>query len=65
MNDLYYSLIGSTCFELSPVHHQDHHLIKCIMHWYVCAVIEYQGLHACICMLVCLNKLVIFRMSGL
>ena len=35
MNDLYYPLIGSTCFGLSPVHHQEHHLIKCITHWYV------------------------------
>jgi hypothetical protein len=28
-------LIGSTCFGLSPVHYQEHHLINCIMHWYV------------------------------
>ena len=31
MNDLYFSLFGSTCFGLSPVHHQEHH----ITHWYV------------------------------
>ena len=30
MNDLYYLLIESTCLGLSPVHHQEHHLIKCI-----------------------------------
>ena len=35
MNDLYYPLFGSTCFGLSPVHHQEHHLINCITHWYV------------------------------
>ena len=35
MNDLYYPLIGSTCFGLSPVHHQKHHFINCITHWYV------------------------------
>ena len=35
MNDLYSSLIGSTCFGLSPVHHQEYHLINCITHWYV------------------------------
>ena len=35
MNDLYYSLFGCTCFGLSPVHHQEHHLIKCITHWYI------------------------------
>ena len=35
MNDLYYPLIGSTCFGLSPVHHQEHHLLNCITHWYV------------------------------
>ena len=35
MNDIYYPLIGSTCFGLSPVHHQEHHLIKFIPHWYV------------------------------
>ena len=34
-NDLYYPLIGSTCFGLSPVHHQEHHLMKCTTHWYV------------------------------
>ena len=38
MNDLYYPLIGSTYFGLSPVHHQEHHLINCITHWYVRAV---------------------------
>ena len=32
MNDLYYILIGSTCYGLSPVHHQEHHLINCITH---------------------------------
>ena len=37
MNDLYYPLIGSTCLGLSPVHHQERHLINCITHWYVCA----------------------------
>ena len=35
MNDLYYPLFGSTCFGLSPVNHQEHHLINCITHWYV------------------------------
>ena len=35
MNDLYYSLFGSTCFGLSPVHHHEHHLVNCITHWYV------------------------------
>ena len=29
MNDLYCPLIGCTRFGLSPVHHQEHHLIKC------------------------------------
>ena len=29
MNDLYYPLIGSTCFGLSPVQHQEHQLINC------------------------------------
>ena len=38
MNDLYYSLFGSTCFGLSPVHHQEHHLINCITHWYLRAI---------------------------
>ena len=33
MNDLYYPLIGSTCFGLSPVYHQEHRLIYCITHW--------------------------------
>ena len=28
-------LISCTCFGLSPVHHQEHHLINCITHWYV------------------------------
>ena len=37
MNDLYFPLFGSTCFGLSPVHHQEHHLINCITHWYVLA----------------------------
>ena len=35
MNDLYFSLFGSTCFGLSPVHHQEYHLIGCITHWYI------------------------------
>ena len=35
MNDIYYPLIGSKCFGLSPVRHQEHHLINCITHWYV------------------------------
>ena len=35
MNDLYYPLFGSTCFGLSSVHHQEHHLINCIRHWHV------------------------------
>ena len=35
MNDLYFPLFGSTCFGLSPVHHQEHHLINCITYWYV------------------------------
>ena len=30
MNDLYYPLFGSTCFGLSPVHHQEHHLLYCV-----------------------------------
>ena len=38
MNDLYYPLIGSTCFGLSPVHHQEHHLINCMTYWYVRAI---------------------------
>ena len=38
MNDLYYPLIGSTFFGLSQVHHQEHHLINCITHWYVRAI---------------------------
>ena len=38
MNDLYFPLFGSTCFGLSPVHHQEHHLINCITHWYVRAI---------------------------
>ena len=38
MNDLYYPLIGSTCFGLSPVHHQEHHLLNRITHWYVRAI---------------------------
>ena len=38
MNDLYYPLIGSTCVGLSLVHHQEHHLINCITHWYDCAI---------------------------
>ena len=38
MNDLYYPLIGSTCFGLSPVHHQERHLINCMTHWYVRAI---------------------------
>ena len=33
-DDLYFPLLGSTCFGLSPVHHQEHHLINCITHWY-------------------------------
>ena len=32
MNDVYYPLIGSTCFGLSPVHHQEHHPINCMTH---------------------------------
>ena len=35
INDLYYPLVSSICFGLSPVHHQDHHLMKCITYWYV------------------------------
>ena len=35
MNDLYYSLFGSTCFGLSPVHHQEHHLMNGTTHWYI------------------------------
>ena len=35
MNYLYYPLFGSTCFGLSPVHHQEHHLMNCITLWYV------------------------------
>ena len=34
----YYPLFGSTCFGLSPVHHQEHHLINCITLWYVRAI---------------------------
>ena len=34
MNDLYYSFV-SVCFGLSPDHHQEHHPINCITHWYV------------------------------
>jgi hypothetical protein len=35
MNYLYFPLFGSTCLGLSPVHHQEHHHINCITHWYV------------------------------
>ena len=35
LNDLFYPLVSSTCFGLSPVHHQEHHLINCITHRYV------------------------------
>ena len=35
MNDLYYPLIGSACFGLSPVHQQEHHIMNCTTHWYV------------------------------
>ena len=38
MNDLYYTVIGSTCYGLSPVHQQEHHLINCITYWYVSAI---------------------------
>ena len=38
MNDLYYPLISSTCLGLSPVHHQEHHLINCITRWYARAI---------------------------
>ena len=38
INDLYYPLVISTCFGLSPVHHQEHHLINCITYWYVRAI---------------------------
>ena len=38
MNDLYYPLIGSKCFGLSPVPHQEHHLTNCMTRWYVRAV---------------------------
>ena len=30
MNDLYFPLLGCSCFGLSPVHHQEHQLINCI-----------------------------------
>ena len=36
-NNIYFSLFGSTCFGLSPVHHQEHHLVNCITHWYILA----------------------------
>ena len=45
MNYLYHPLIGSTCFGLSPIHHQEHHLIKYIMHRYVRAG-EWMYIHA-------------------
>ena len=32
MNDFYYPLFGCICFGLSPVHHQEHHLINSITH---------------------------------
>ena len=35
INDLYYPLDSFTCFGLSPVHYQEHHLINCIKHCYV------------------------------
>ena len=38
INGLCYPLVGSTCFGLSPVHHQEHHLINCITYWYVRAI---------------------------
>ena len=47
MNDLYYSLFCSTCFGLSPVHHQEHHLINCITYWYVRAIRRVQLLRGC------------------
>jgi hypothetical protein len=34
-NELYYPLIGCTCFGLSPVHQQEHHIINCIRVCYV------------------------------
>ena len=47
MNDLYYPLFGSTCFGLSPVHHQQHHLINCITYWYVRAIRRVQLQRGC------------------
>ena len=47
MNDLYYPLIGSTCFGLSPVRHQEQHLVNCITHWYVRAIRRVQLLRGC------------------
>ena len=35
INDLYYPLVSSTCFGLSPVHHQEQHLMNYTTHWYV------------------------------
>ena len=47
MNDLYFPLFVSTCFRLSPVHHQEHHLINCIKHWYVRVIRRVQLLCGC------------------
>ena len=38
INDLYYPLVSSTYFGLSPVHRQDHHFMNCTTHWYVRAI---------------------------
>ena len=38
MNDLYYPLVSSTCFGLSPDHYQEHHLMNCTTRWYVRAI---------------------------
>ena len=38
INGLCYPLVGSTCFGLSPVHHQEHHLINCKTYWYIRAI---------------------------
>ena len=35
ISDLYYPLVSSTCFGLSPVHHQEHPLMNCTTCWYV------------------------------